>query len=101
LVKPRSYWFSQEHPGIYQELAGLTQELRPEIPAHEYVFPFANKYRYYDIEQTKHKMLNLINIRPILIYILVPILFQSKTILVTPGTSWSNQDLPGLTSKKA
>ena len=38
LVIPRSYWLRQEHPGIYQELAYSNQELRPEVPAHEYFF---------------------------------------------------------------
>ena len=38
MVKPRSYWLHQEHPGIYQELAHQNQELRLEVPAYEYCF---------------------------------------------------------------
>ena len=39
MVKPRSYWFNQEDPGIYQELKDSTRELRPEVPGDEYSFP--------------------------------------------------------------
>ena len=38
MVKPRTYWLSQEHPVNYQELTDSTQELRLVITAYEYFF---------------------------------------------------------------